>query len=159
MAHFAERFCYFCSAECEEKYRSEEPARSQARPKRGSEPAPAEPPLPSFENPNWQREIVVTAADETSEGETAGTEPETAAALLEDPAVSVDAGTLLLSLAVLGATLSLVLLHQVPDNVLQVLQHLNLGEELPRYVGECHCPVWYPFQPDAARTHAGPRNR
>jgi Cu+-exporting ATPase len=119
VAHFDEHFCYFCSPECEEKYRSEEPERSQARPKLPAGPA-AEPALPSFDDPSWQRDIAATeptdeAALAVADAATGFHEPEQDAALegrrsaVEDPALSVDAGTLLLSLSVLGATLSLVL--------------------------------------------------
>ena len=115
VAHFDEHFCYFCSAECEDEYRLGEPGRSQARPKHAPPSAQVavtevEPPLPSFEDPNWERDVATATRAESAEEARLGAEPEAAQTTIEDPAVSVDAGTLLLSLAVLGATLSLVLL-------------------------------------------------
>ena len=127
VAYFDEHFRYFCSPSCEEKYRSGEPARSQARPKLSASPtAPAaEAPLPSFEDPSWEQSLpdepeapaafedASQATDEAGaslrepEGDSS---PEVSHPGVEDPSLSVDAGTLLLSLAVLGATLSLVLL-------------------------------------------------
>ena len=127
VAHFDEHFRYFCSASCEEKYRTGEPARSQARPKLSASPAApaAEAPLPSFEDPSWEQSLpedpapaatfddTHSLADEAGPGlrePTTDAPPEVAHPGVEDPSLSVDAGTLLLSLAVLGATLSLVLL-------------------------------------------------
>ncbi|MES1183851.1 MAG: HAD family hydrolase, partial [Myxococcales bacterium] len=127
VAHFDEHFCYFCSSACEEKYRSAEPERSQARPKAAAFSVDA--PLPSFEDPRWEQtvtesaaedELALAAADATATPSTPATPAfaeldadapaEAAHVDVEDPALSVDAGTLLLSLSVLGATLSLVLL-------------------------------------------------
>ncbi|MDF3067605.1 MAG: Lead, cadmium, zinc and mercury transporting ATPase, partial [Polyangiaceae bacterium] len=124
VAHFDERFCYFCSQSCEEKYRAGEPERSQARPRHLAEPARAAgAPLPSFEDPSWDEplpnedEALASAElNEANDAVTVGAEPEAsdpaeheAASSPFDPALSVDAGTLLLSLSVLGAGLSLVL--------------------------------------------------
>lgn len=126
VAHFDERFCYFCSPGCEERYRTAEPERSQARPKAV---AALQAPLPSFDDPSWEHVTPNQALDAAPELALAHAntslaegpappgfrEPDAddAAASphlgVEDPALSVDAGTLLLSLAVLGATLSLVL--------------------------------------------------
>ncbi|RYZ10167.1 MAG: cation-translocating P-type ATPase [Myxococcales bacterium] len=120
VAHFHERFCYFCSVSCEQTYRVGEPERSQARLRHT--PTAAAAPLPSFEDPSWAEPLPsldeAEALSEPSGGseEAAGTsQPEPgeadsdAAHLPFDPALSVDAGTLLLSLSVLGAALSLVL--------------------------------------------------
>ena len=54
VGYFDEHFCYFCSPECAEQYRTGKPA--EARPR-----APLESsiqPLPSFDNPDWSREPV-----------------------------------------------------------------------------------------------------
>ncbi|HYP87904.1 MAG TPA: hypothetical protein VEQ59_07115, partial [Polyangiaceae bacterium] len=119
VGHFDEHFCYFCSPECAARYRSGEPARAEARPLRAVETT-AEP-LPSFDNPDWAREPVAPTTPEPSPARTSAVELTTrsdapnapsepaAPPELEDPALSVDAGTLLLSLSVLGAILSLVL--------------------------------------------------
>jgi Cu+-exporting ATPase len=121
VAHFDERFRYFCSLECEERFRSGEPVRSEGRPRRTPSGAvTVEAPLPSFDDPNYailppeapegpspgdvEAEAPPGFREEESEGPPA--EPH---AGVEDPALSVDAGTLLLTLAVLGAALSLVL--------------------------------------------------
>jgi cation transport ATPase len=117
VAHFSERFCYFCSVECESKFRDD--ADSHPRPKAVT--APIEAPLPSFEDKNWDAELPEPEPEASLEappdlGETAAftassDEPDAGrdSAAIEDPALSVDAGTLLLSLAVLGSMLSLVL--------------------------------------------------
>lgn len=132
VAHFDEHFCYFCSRACADKYRIQEPERSQARPKSIATPAttkvaPADAPLPSFDDPSWEQGASLEPDESTSVDEQlspddapALSEPETETETeteqggahpgVEDPSLSVDAGTLLLSLAVLGATLSLVLL-------------------------------------------------
>lgn len=117
VGHFDDRFCYFCSAECAAKYRAGEQDRSQARP-RHVVTEPVALPLPSFADPSWDREIPAeepaatdpfdAIAEPLARPEPAA-EPEGAAAPVFDPALSLDAGTLLLSLSVLGAILSLVL--------------------------------------------------
>lgn len=122
VAHFSERFCYFCSQDCEETYRGG--ADSHARPK--PTPLPRVPaPLPSFEDTNWAAEPAEpTETPETDErspvpspppalttSDTPVDEPEqrVSSTPLEDAMHAVDAGTLLLTLSVLGAMLSLVL--------------------------------------------------
>jgi len=125
VGHFGEHFRYFCSSSCEDKYRTDEPERSQARPRLASPLPAADAPLPSFEDPSWEHNLpeeadALVAREELSPGvdgavtalrePEADTAAETAHPGVEDPSLSVDAGTLLLSLAVLGATLSLVLL-------------------------------------------------
>jgi cation transport ATPase len=124
VAHFDEHFCYFCSVECDVKYRRGDSAAPAGRPPLTSGVVVA--PLPSFEVPGWEREPLeeaearlepspataapVSAADAADFTESASQPQEHEAHLPpEDPALSVDAGTLLLSLSVLGATLSLVL--------------------------------------------------
>ena len=128
VGHFDEHFCYFCSQACADKYRLLEPERSQARPKSIATPTTAtalaaDAPLPSFDDPSWEQspsqepdesksvdeQLSPDDAPALSEPE-AETERDSAHPGVEDPSLSVDAGTLLLSLAVLGATLSLVLL-------------------------------------------------
>ncbi len=134
VGHFDEQFRYFCSAECEQQYRTGEPARSEGRPRRAPAP-PSTAPLPSFDDPSWealpasddQAESEVDSATESAAPdapEDAGAEPAGFRELedgdappvadegerVEDPALSIDAGTLLLALSVLGAALSLVLL-------------------------------------------------
>jgi cation transport ATPase len=117
VAHFSERFCYFCSVECESKFR--DGADPHPRPKPVT--VPVEAPLPSFEDKNWDAELpepepepspgAAIAVGETTDFGARAVEPEAEqdSPPIEDPALSVDAGTLLLSLAVLGSTLSLVL--------------------------------------------------
>jgi Cu+-exporting ATPase len=126
VAHFDEHFCYFCSPACEEKYRRLEPERSQARPKiaaTAASPAAslADAPLPSFDDPSWEQSASADSdepaplddlpAPDAAAADSAATEAnhDSAHPGVEDPSLSVDAGTLLLSLSVLGATLSLVL--------------------------------------------------
>jgi len=124
VAHFDEHFCYFCSVECDVKYRRGDSATPAGRPPLTS--GVVEAPLPSFEVPGWEREPLeeaeaplepgpaaaapASAADAADFADAASHPREHEAHLPpEDPALSVDAGTLLLSLSVLGATLSLVL--------------------------------------------------
>lgn len=121
VACFDERFVYFCSPECEERFRSTElggpslRVRAEAAPTAPvsaalSPPKPAEPSLPPAELNGVDR----LTADGPVELGFREVEAETTAAeqdgSVEDPAISVDAGTLLLTLAILGAALSLVLL-------------------------------------------------
>lgn len=115
VAHFSERFCYFCSVECENKFR--DGADSHPRPKPVA--VPIEAPLPSFEDKNWDAEppepepspAAPPDVGETTAFPANADEPDARrdSTPIEDPSLSVDAGTLLLSLAVLGSMLSLVL--------------------------------------------------
>lgn len=120
VAHFDERFCYFCSQDCVDAFRAAEPERSRARQR---PPVSATAPLPSFDDASWNRllppseetaapaEAAPPARSDAAEALSPELEsPEPEASLPPfDPALSVDAGTLLLSLSVLGAALSLVL--------------------------------------------------
>lgn len=112
VAHFDERFQYFCSEECEDKYRAGEPDRSQARP-RQTPVVVAPVPLPSFDTPGWEQEpdAVDRAPAPLDEAPPHSTEDSDSEPLPPpfDPSLAVDAGTLLLSVSVVGATLSLVL--------------------------------------------------
>ena len=82
VAHFDEHFCYFCSQECDAKYRHGGPARSAGRPPLTSETVEA--PLPSFQVPGWEREPLGAAVD--GEGTEAAKEAEEAAPILDAPA-------------------------------------------------------------------------
>jgi cation transport ATPase len=122
VAHFDEHFCYFCSIECDVKYRRGDSVAAAGRAPLTS--GIVEAPLPSFEVPGWEREPPEEPPLEPSPGAAAPASAAEAADIAEsasdpleheaplppeDPALSVDAGTLLLSLSVIGATLSLVL--------------------------------------------------
>lgn len=129
VAHFGERFCYFCSEACEQDYRHGEPARAEARARLSPVPqrvTPSAPPLASSPRPPQLDALpaLETREKPSSEAPTGSSPAATSAALtekqsdvasepedapVEDPSLSVDAGTLLLSLSVLGAILSLVL--------------------------------------------------
>jgi cation transport ATPase len=117
VACFDERFRYFCTPECEDRFRSGASSEQRA----GRTPV-AEAPLPSFDDPSYAAlpeeatplpELSTASMNDASPGfrdAEASTETEAHEHPgVEDPALSVDAGTLLLSLAVLGAALSLVL--------------------------------------------------
>lgn len=110
VGHFGDRFCYFCSAECEETFRG-----AGAAPMPAPRPAPERLPTPlpraaepGAPEPDASQTLEKPGFRESEpEAEAGAPEPHTE---LEDPALSVDAGTLLLTLAVLGAALSLVLM-------------------------------------------------
>jgi P-type Cu+ transporter len=123
VACFDERFRYFCSSECEDRFRADEPVRSEQRQRL----TPPGAPLPSFADPGYAslpeetppQPVLGTSQDSAAESPgfraaTTAASEETSIATepggVEDPAVSVDAGTLLLTVAVLGAALSLALL-------------------------------------------------
>jgi cation transport ATPase len=114
---------YFCSADCEERYRSGRASTATA-PNASPSLEPARPvtpvapvttsvailtSLPADAEPELGPEAPALSAPAAPDtGPEAAVEP--AAPDAFDPTISVDAGTLLLTLAVLGATLSLVLL-------------------------------------------------
>jgi len=121
VAHFSDRFRYFCSAECEAEYRASEPGRAQTALRLEEHP---EARLPAFDEqdvstlesappitPNEDdlrptEALVEFEPSEDGAGEQHSSFTEEVPVETSPP---VDAGTLLLSLSALGALLSLVL--------------------------------------------------
>jgi len=113
VAHFDDRFRYFCSPVCEQLFRIADAQRSAPRSPTVADAAGLDP--PALAAARLAEEDVgpeTTGLIEPTASWSARAEPSLPVEALsdvEDPAISVDAGTLLLTLAVLGGGLSLVL--------------------------------------------------
>lgn len=117
VACFDDRFRYFCSPQCEAGFRSATPpaAAPAGEPAQDADAeastvtladapdAPATEPPESFPAAREPPSLPPSEPEQDAP-------PNESQALVEDPATSVDAGTLLLTLAVLGAVLSLMLM-------------------------------------------------